>query len=400
MRIVYIYRSLAMKGGVERILVEKANRWAAETGNNVAFVTYEQGDHPLAYPLDDRVEWKDLNVRVFTSYRYKGARRILAKVSLQQRLVKAIAQEVRRWRPDIVVCTDVSKYDIRGAVRARCGKVVVEAHNSTANMDFDIRQEHGLARLLSQLKKRNLMRETRHADRVVALTHSDAAQWKRYARTCVIPNMLTSVATPSPIPSTSPSSPASTPYSSSSPSSSTMHVAGGRIVSAGRLNVQKGFSLLMDAWKMVVDKHPEWHLDVYGDGEDRDMLERRMADEHIPNMRLCHAVADIRSVYERSDFYVMSSVYESFGLVLTEAMSCGRPCVAFDCPYGPGEIIRDGEDGLLARAEDVADLAGKMCRMIEDREMRRLMGLKAQENVRRFLPERIFPLWKKLFTQL
>ena len=130
------------------------------------------------------------------------------------------------------------------------------------------------------------------------------------------------------------------------------------------------------------------------------MLERRIADERIPNVRLCHAVADIRSVYEQSDFYVMSSVYESFGLVLTEAMSCGRPCVAFDCPYGPGEIIRDGEDGLLARAADVADLADKMCRMIDDAPMRRQMGQKAQENVRRFLPERIIPLWHSLFTQL
>jgi len=395
MRIVYIYRSLAMKGGVERILVEKANRWAAEPGNRVAFITYEQGDHPLAYPLDSRVEWKDLNVRVFTSYRYRGVKRILTKVSLQQRLVRDIAQEVSGRQPDIVVCTDVSKYDIRGAVRARCGKVVVEAHNSTANMDFDIRQEHGLARLLSQLKKRNLMRETRHADRVVALTHRDAAQWQRYASTCVIPNMLTSVASP-----TSPATPAASPTPPTSLSPATTVVDGGRIVSAGRLNIQKGFSLLLDAWKRVADKHPAWHLDIYGDGEDREMLERRIAGEQIPNVRLCHAVADIRSVYEQSDFYVMSSVYESFGLVLTEAMSCGRPCVAFDCPYGPGEIIHDGEDGLLARAADVTDLADKMCRMIDDAPMRRRMGQKAHDNVRRFLPERIFPLWQSLFTQL
>lgn len=101
-----------------------------------------------------------------------------------------------------------------------------------------------------------------------------------------------------------------------------------------------------------------------------------------------------------SSIFVLSSRYEGFGLVLTEAMSYGIPCVSFDCPHGPSDIIKDYEDGLLVEKENIKELADKICYLIENENVRIKMGHKARENVKRFLPENVMPQWKNLFESL
>ena len=97
---------------------------------------------------------------------------------------------------------------------------------------------------------------------------------------------------------------------------------------------------------------------------------------------------------------LLTSIYEPFGLVMPEAMSCGLPVVAFDCPYGPADIITDGVDGFLIRNRDVRAFADRVCQLIEDEALRRQMGQKAIVSAQRYAPERIMPLWKELFESL
>lgn len=104
--------------------------------------------------------------------------------------------------------------------------------------------------------------------------------------------------------------------------------------------------------------------------------------------------------YLESSIYAMSSRFEGFGMVLIEAMACGVPCVSFDCPYGPADVIKDGEDGFIVRYLDCKELADKICFLIENEETRKLMGRKARENIRRYSRETVMGKWTELFEKV
>ena len=97
---------------------------------------------------------------------------------------------------------------------------------------------------------------------------------------------------------------------------------------------------------------------------------------------------------------LMTSLYEPFGLVLPEAMSCGLPVVAFDCPYGPADIITDGENGFLIEGRDINAYADKVCLLIENTELRQKMGQNAILSTRYYEKTNIMPQWESLFKKL
>jgi glycosyltransferase involved in cell wall biosynthesis len=163
---------------------------------------------------------------------------------------------------------------------------------------------------------------------------------------------------------------------------------------------EKGFDLLIEAWNLLPEEFCDWHLYIFGN-EDRTMYQKIVEKyQKEKSVHLMSATDDITEEFSKSSLYVMSSRYEGFGLVLAEAMSCGLPCVSFDCPYGPREIITDGKDGLLAKNKDVEDLAYKMSHLMANSELRRIMGKHAIKDVTRYEPHNIMNLWINLFKAL
>lgn len=148
------------------------------------------------------------------------------------------------------------------------------------------------------------------------------------------------------------------------------------IMSAGRVCPEKDFERLEQLWDKVKATYPDWILKIH------------------------HATKDMREAYQESAVYVMTSKFESFGLVLIEAMACGLPCVAFDCPYGPREIIEDGKNGFLVPYDDDEMFIEKLNYLMEHPEVREQMGKAAKESVKRFSVDNVMQKWEQFYNAL
>ena len=170
------------------------------------------------------------------------------------------------------------------------------------------------------------------------------------------------------------------------------------MVAAGRLNTQKGFDLLLDAWEPVARAHPDWTLRIYGSGPEREALERRAAG--LP-VELPGRTDRLGAAMAAGSLFALSSRWEGFGLVLVEAMGKGLPVVSFDCPRGPADIVSDGEDGLLVAGRRTSPaLTAALLALIEDPERRRRMAAAARATARRYEGDAIAPRWDALFRDL
>ncbi len=173
------------------------------------------------------------------------------------------------------------------------------------------------------------------------------------------------------------------------------HSAGRRIVAMGRLERQKGFDLLIDAFSRIAAKCGEWTLEILGEGPQRGELER-LIEGHSLRSRVTLAgwIAEPESVLRQADLFVLSSRYEGFPNALLEAMACGLPVVSFDCPSGPAEIVRHDVDGLLVPADDVDALSAAIERLISNPQQRLRLADRAPDVLERFSTERFFAQWE------
>ena len=221
-------------------------------------------------------------------------------------------------------------------------------------------------------------RSVRHAQHIVALTDGDAQDWREINQNvCVIPNMV-----------------------HLNPIGRYCDYNSKSVIFVGRFSTQKDISSLLSIWDIVHQRYPDWTLQIFGGyGEEQEILLpqiQRMNSNvivHEPNN-------DIFKYYLESSIFLLTSRFEPFGLVIPEAMSCGLPVVAFDCPYGPADIITDGQDGFLIKNRDIHAFAEKVCLLIENPELRKMMGQVGVQSSKRYDASLIMPFWKTFFEQL
>lgn len=372
MKIVFIFDSIARIGGMERIFTDKMNYFADIFGWDVFLVTYQQGTHPFTFHLSARVCHRDLDCRFLTLYRYEALRRVVRHAAMERRFVRRLSAALDDIRPDVIVCSTYHTREMR-AVR-RWGGAALRTAESHVCRQRVIDLSGGVARKIRAAWEQH---KNSHAvlgmDVVVALTRQDATAWK-HVRTVVIPNFVSYY-------------PAAVDYRAES-----RHV-----VAAGRLTAQKGMDLLVDIWRRVCDARKGWVLDVYGDGELRETLEERAECYGLHGTIVFHgAEKDIYKRYKESALFLFPSRYEGFGLSLVEAMACGLPVVAFDCPCGPAEILGEGNANLI-REGDINAFAARVITLMDSADERRRQSEVNRATARRYTAEKVMPQWKALY---
>jgi glycosyltransferase involved in cell wall biosynthesis len=168
----------------------------------------------------------------------------------------------------------------------------------------------------------------------------------------------------------------------------------------GRLELQKGFDLLLRAFAQCVHAHPGWTLDIVGEGSEGDRLRALAEDLKIGSKVVLRGVIkDTERILREADLFVLSSRYEGFPMALLEAMASGLPVVSFDCRSGPREMIHDGVNGVLVAPNDVEALAKAMDRLMSADDERERLGEQAVGVAEKFSLAKINQMWRSVFEE-
>lgn len=174
-----------------------------------------------------------------------------------------------------------------------------------------------------------------------------------------------------------------------------------RIIAVGRLTKQKGWDYLVCASQKIKSAIPDWHIDIFGSGEDKESLLLQIKNCHVEDfITIKEPTPNIKDELLNSSVMVETSRWEGFPMVLVEAQACGLPLVGFDCPEGPSEIIKDGECGFLMQVGDIQKFSDCVIKLAKDKDFRKQMGNRSSELAKRFLPESIGKLWFSVFDLL
>ena len=359
MRLALVISALGA-GGAERVIISLANAWAAR-GWQVALITFAPPGTKPYYQVDPRVTLRQLGVPSVGHPRWRAIIQGL-------RRVRALRRALRTATPDLVI-SFLAKINVLTLLASRglAVPVVVSERNNPERQRFRgtwswLRQRlYGMARCVVTPSR--------------GVLESFPPGIRRRGRVIANPVDLTPAAMP--------------------------RRGAGRLVAVGRLVHQKGFDLLLRAFAIIAPEHPEWSLTIWGEGEQRAALEALCARLGLAGRVQLPGLTERPGQWlEQADIFVLSSRYESFGNVITEAMVAGLPVIAFDCPWGPGDILRDGEDGLLVPPEDVDALASGIRRLIVDAGLRQRLGEAAAHNVQRFARDAIVAQWDALVAEV
>lgn len=379
MRILIIHRSFALVGGAERVITDKAN-YLAKEGHHMMLVSYEQGDHPLPYELHSSVQYRDLDCRFFPLSKYSPLKHLYLYFRLKKKFKNNLRWVVNEFKPEVVVLAS-DWQTLMGTVinSVDLVPVIAEFHNTYDHVMRKVGISEGwLKAKLTQLYYRLAIKSLGKCAQLVVLTDSDARGWRQhFSNVAVIPNPVTLY--PDVIDDI-PKDP-------------------GRIIYVGRFNHEKRIDRLITAFSMIADKYPDWHVDIFGEGNEKESLLRQITELKLDNRVVIHEPTKaIFDEYKRSEMLVLCSEHEASPLVLVEAMACGVPCVSLDCPNGPREIIADGETGLLAKDGNINDLASKIEWLIIHETERKEMGRKARVFAASRKQNVVMRQWERLYT--
>jgi len=369
MKILYFTIQINLIGGYSRIVIDKAN-WLAQHGYDVTICDIESWPTPPCYPLDKKVDFIQGNMDTTPGG-------ILRRLKGTLSAVRRIKQIIRQVRPDVIVnahcpivayslpfvCLDIPK--------------IIECHQSMQGIEtFDRNMSSGFFSWFHRWSIRWIYGQY---DSLIVLTEEDKRVWN--LKNCeVIYNFsnLTCAAEEKPI------------------SNSDKH----QIILLARLAAQKRIDLMIKIWERLFKKFPNWSVKVLGEGDQRPILEKMIAERRMEDSFLLPgAVQDVRPEVLKSDIFCLTSEYEGFGIVIIEAMQMGLPAIAFEF-VGVHDIIEDNETGFIVPFPDIDRYADRLRLLISDKNERIRLSANARKSVKKFDKERIMEQWEAIFYRL
>lgn len=380
MRIVYILDSLSYKGGAERVISEKMSYMVTHYGYDVSVITCYQfpENMPNCYYLSDNIKQINLRIPSYLQYNYRYPKRLWINRKYTRQLRHDLEQTVSTINPDIIIGVGYTLADVVCQIKSKAAKII-EAHearqftktyNNYKDFSLPVKLYYKL------LRKRYLQVIENKADAVVTLTKDDAKNWRNAKRVEIIPNFSTM------------------------PISKLSDCETKRVIAVGRIEWQKGYDRLIDIWNLVIEKHQDWQLDIYGEGGLETELKETVQKAKLSSVSIHPYTNDISKEYATSSICVLTSRYEGFSLVLLEAMRHGVPCITFDCPYGPKDLIDNDKCGYLIENDNIDQFAEKLCYLMDHPEIRKPFSTAAVNKAQLYNIDSIMIQWKKLFESL
>ena len=382
MNLLYCIPHLYNSGGMERVLTQKVNWLAAHTDYTITIVTTEPtptGTPKCYFPLSEKVQVVELNIDFNADY----TKPLLPKYCAHMRRMRAYKRALTEYivQHGIELCISLGGKEIAFLRHLPC-RTIAEMHFAMDQRRQLIEANHKSLfwSLVGEVRTRQLVQAVKPLERLVVLTEADKAAWEKAGCTnvTVIPN----------------------PCSLDGQKVSIKSAKSKTILAVGRLHEQKGFDLLLQAWDKVqrdeVPSTKDWNLRIVGEGPKRAELEALIRTLGLKNVCLAGRAENVAKEYAAASLFVLSSRYEGFSLVLAEAMWCGTPCVSFDCPHGPAELLAD-DRGWLVPNGDIAELTAQIAYALSHPEEALKRAQKAQSFAQTTYSEAaIMPQWVQL----
>lgn len=356
-KILFLIGNLNNAGGTERVCSLIANE-LDKVGYEVMIVSISEGTEPF-FPLSNRIK--------ITTLFKKSDRAIHRAPKIIYKLRKLVKSE------NINTLIVVESMSVLFSIPAIQGLIINHICWEHFNFDEDLgKKSRRFARQLAAI----------YCDYVVTLTEADRQKWlegtkHHKAKIISIPN-------PSPF----------------TPQSYVKETSIKTVLAVGRLTHQKGFDLLLRAWKKVHEEFPNWELNIVGEGEDRNQLETFINKNNLnDSVKLVGNTNEVDKYYRNAEIFCLSSRYEGFGMVLIEALAFGIPIVSFNCELGPSEIL-EGTGSILVPKENIELLAKALIKFISDEKLRKTVSFENLQRSKIYQPNLIICKWIEIIESL
>lgn len=371
MKIAYCILGTFNSGGMERVLANKTN-YLAKLGHDISIITTDQKNRKPYFDLHASIKQIDLGIN-YTENNSSGLLKKIFDYPRKQALhKKLLAEKLSEIQPDI--CVSLFDHEVGLLPDMNDGsKKIVEIHFSRfKRLQYG---RKGLWKFIDKYRSNKDLRTVQKFDKFVVLTQEDKSYWGDLPNIVVIPN------------------------ANSFPVAQRSQLDSKNVIAVGRYDYQKRFEDLIDVWKLVHQEEPDWKLNIFGKGPERENLQNQINKLGLEDtLILKEPVRDIDKQYLSSSMIAMTSRYEGLPMALLEGQASGLPLISYTCKCGPKDIIQEGKNGYLLEEGDKVGMANKILTLIRDPELRDSMGQQAFEMSNNFSEAMVMEKWIQLFN--